>query len=337
MKYVLLTPSIGISKGGIQAWSYYIVELLKYYNMPVDYASLLENKLSGLVKMIYWNFSAKIFILTIWHMFFFVIFAFVLSQLNLRSCSFIILIHGDEILKLGSIRRKLLLQIFKKKNVYIIANSLATSELFYKKSGIKTQKVLYPFIKIDTNIHIKEKKEEIYNLLTLTRLVKRKNIKSVLYALKMLKNKGLKFNYYIAGAGSEYESLVSLTRGLNLEENVSFLGRVYEEQKRQLYLWADLFILPSVEMEKSIEGYGIVFIEANSFGIPVISGNTGGMKEAVINGVTGFHTDGSPDEIAEKIAIALKTNFDRRKIVEHAKKHDYKQQEDFLKFINSWG
>jgi len=85
-------------------------------------------------------------------------------------------------------------------------------------------------------------------------------------------------------------------------------------------------------LEHSIEGYGIVFIEANSYGVPVISGNTGGMKEAVINSVTGYHCNGTVLDIVDKILLAIETPFNINLIYKHALKHDYRNQLDFYIF-----
>jgi glycosyltransferase involved in cell wall biosynthesis len=331
-KYALLTPSIGISKGGIQTWSYYILKLLEHCKMKVDYASILEMKLKGIVKMLYFNISANTYILTIWHMFFFVIFAYILSVLHIKNYSFYILFHGDEILKLNKLQRIFLKLILHSKNIHTIANSNATSNLLNKILNIYAEKVIHPFIEI--NITKKQRKDsKAYHFLTLTRLVKRKNIANVLKAMKILKERGLKFHYCIAGRGSEYENIVRLVKRLHIEDSITFLGIVNEEQKKFLYSWTDLFILPSKELKHSIEGYGIVFIEANSYGVPVISGNTGGMKEAVIDGITGFHCNGTVNDIVEKISIAIKTSFDIEQIYRHAEKHDYRNQLDFINFI----
>jgi glycosyltransferase involved in cell wall biosynthesis len=331
-KYALLTPSIGISKGGIQTWSYYIVKLLEFYNINVNYASLLEMKFKGIIKMLYFNISANTYILTIWHMFFFVIFAYILSLLHIKNYSFYILFHGDEILKLNKIQKMFLNVVLRSKNIHTIANSNATSNLLNNVFHFHAERVIHPFIEI--NIKNKPKRKIVeYHFLTITRLVKRKNISNVLKALKTLKERGLKFHYCIAGLGKEYENLVKLAKELHIEDSVTLHGIVNKEQKSFLYSWADLFILPSKELKHSVEGYGIVFIEANSYGLPVISGDTGGMKEAVVDGITGFYCNGAVNDIAEKISMAIKTSFNVDLIYSHAKKHDYRKQLDFINFI----
>jgi glycosyltransferase involved in cell wall biosynthesis len=331
-RYALLTPSIGISKGGIQTWSYYIVKLLEQYNMNISYSSILEMKGKGILKMLYYNISANVYILTIWHMFYFIIFAYVMNLFNMKKCSFYILFHGNELLKLSKFHKKFLTFLLRSKNVHSIANSRATSSLLKNVLNVHAEKIIHPFIEI--KIHKKQKNlTDKYHFFTLTRLVKRKNISNVLKAIKILKERGINFLYCIAGNGKEYERLIELTKILHIEDRAIFLGAVSEEQKSFLYSWADLFILPSKELEDSIEGYGIVFIEANSYGVPVISGNTGGMKEAVIDGVTGYHCNGEVDNIVDKIMQAVKSPFNVNEIYKHAEKHDFKKQMDFINFL----
>lgn len=265
-------------------------------------------------------------------MFFFVIFAYILGLLKIKNSQFYILFHGDEILKLNNLQKIFLKCVLQSNNIHTIANSMATSELLKGVLNIYAERVIHPFIEININDKEQNNSDNLH-FLTLTRLIKRKNISNVLKAFKILKDRGLRFHYTIAGRGGEYENLIKLTKKLQIQDCVTFLGFVNEEQKRFLYNWADLFILPSMALEHSIEGYGIVFIEANSYGLPVISGDTGGMKEAVENGVTGYHCNGTIDDIVDKIILASKTPFNINLIYNHAKKHDYRKQLEFLHFI----
>ena len=61
-----------------------------------------------------------------------------------------------------------------------------------------------------------------------------------------------------------------------------------DEKLRKIYQESDIFILPSVPKAKSVEGFGFVYLEASSHGIPVIAHQTGGVKDAVIHEKTGF-------------------------------------------------
>lgn len=90
---------------------------------------------------------------------------------------------------------------------------------------------------------------------------------------------------------------------------------------KEKYKEADIFILPS-----TIEGFGMVFLEAMNYGLPVIGSNVGGIPEIIDDGKNGFLVDPeNPKEIAEKIRIIFEDEALRNKISENA----YKRVGDF--------
>ena len=82
----------------------------------------------------------------------------------------------------------------------------------------------------------------------------------------------------------------ALARQREAADRVDFLGAVDEETLPLLYRGADLFAAPSRERpeEDDIEGFGIVFLEAAASGLAVLSTRTGGIPEAVEEGVSGI-------------------------------------------------
>jgi len=80
---------------------------------------------------------------------------------------------------------------------------------------------------------------------------------------------------------------------------VSFLGDLADNDLRIVYESADLFVMPSMPRARSVEGFGFVYLEANSHGLPVIAHRTGGVEDAVLDGKTGFLVN--PDEPAELV------------------------------------
>ena len=79
----------------------------------------------------------------------------------------------------------------------------------------------------------------------------------------------------------------------NLSQNIIFVGKVNEEQKKFLFEKTDLMIMPTIDDSRnnSIEGFGISYLEAAFFSIPSIASNVGGASEAVINNLTGIVID----------------------------------------------
>ncbi len=329
-KVHLITSEWGKEKGGIQNWMYNIKKLLEKNSYDVDIFAYREKYLRK-----YPPFKENVlYILSTWKMLMFLFF----HPIFLRKAKFIVFVHGNELLDNKYGFEKLLIYFSKFKNIKFVANSRAIADIFWEKTGRKIDFIQYPFIDFEEfNIYkdIPKKENEKPVFLTISRLMKRKNITNVLYALKNLKDEGYSFSYFIAGKGPEYERIKTLTDELGLKDEVFLLGRVSEEEKIKLLKQADYFLLPSIydKKEGSIEGYGIVFIEANYFGIPVLSGNTGGMKEAVLNGITGFHCDATVEDIKSKIKKMLDHNWDRNKIISHALKHDINKQDKFLEFL----
>ena len=75
----------------------------------------------------------------------------------------------------------------------------------------------------------------------------------------------------------------------NLQKNVLFVGLVNDEQKNFLFQRSNLMVMPTLDESKSrsIEGFGISYLEAAFFGIPSIASNIGGTLEAVLHNSTG--------------------------------------------------
>ncbi|MCB9747049.1 MAG: glycosyltransferase family 4 protein [Candidatus Omnitrophica bacterium] len=155
-------------------------------------------------------------------------------------------------------------------------------------------------------------------ILTLSRLVERKGVDRAIYAFKKYLDKTNDQNvvYLIGGVGPELVKLKKIANDLKLERKVFFLGEVEDKKKNEIYNLASLFILPCRELKDGdVEGFGIVFLEANCCEVPVIAGNTGGVPSAVINNVNGLLVDpDNIDEIAEKIEYLLLNEHIARKL-----------------------
>ena len=325
-KALIVTSEFGREKGGIQNWMFYVHKLLGLHDFDIDIYAYKEDNPFRKIKQL---LKSQIYLLATWKMTLFIIPALLLKQKTV-----FIFIHGNDILNLNRFQNFWLNYLCKQSQIYFIANSQAVAQIFYQITKRKIDLIQYPFLEIEEK-YPETKIHKIPVFLTISRLVKRKNIHHVLFALHKLKSEGLQFQYYIAGKGTEKETLMNLVETLSLSQEVQLLGAISEKQKEELYMSSDYFLLPSVydQTDGSIEGYGIVFIEANAYGLPVISGNTGGMTEAVKDAVTGYQCDGTIEDITQKIRKMLTTSLDGFALYEHARKHDYLKQKQFLHFI----
>jgi GT2 family glycosyltransferase len=96
--------------------------------------------------------------------------------------------------------------------------------------------------------------------------------------------------YLIAGRGPYEQTLRKLALDLGIEANVRWLGFVSEEELPQVYRASDVFVLCTRDapQERSVEGFGLVFLEAQSCGTPVVGTRTGGIPAAIREGEGGW-------------------------------------------------
>jgi len=225
-----------------------------------------------------------------------------------------VMIHGNEVMEepkrfgiLGRIKRfsKTRFKRLVVSNADVIfANSSYTKTLFETHYGKANIEIIHPPIKFVDKEGEKDSVGIRFNLLSIGRIVERKGFQFVIEAMEDLVKVYPMLKYYIAGSGPYSKTLEELVNKLNLSRNVFLLGRVSEEEKEKLYKECDLFIMPSfiIESEAEVEGFGIVFIEANMFGKYVIATKTGGIPDAIIEGVTGqFVEEQNHYSIAEAI------------------------------------
>jgi len=220
---------------------------------------------------------------------------------HLNKTSNFCLIHSKEINHpIGSLLNIRMNKTFKKAQ-YIVANSKYTKELAVSM-GLEKEKIHiinpgtnYP-VKIDKEESIKAKKifgSAFPKIITIARLDKRKSHQNILMTVKNLMPTYPDIKYVCIGDGEEKKNLENLRAQLGLEQQVIFLPRTDEKFKVAILNEANLFLMPSIVYKKSIEGFGISFIEAGSYGKGSIGGIAGGEADAIEDGKTGYLCDGS--------------------------------------------
>ena len=143
-------------------------------------------------------------------------------------------------------------------------------------------------------------------LLTVARLAPHKGLDTVISLMPELIKKIPNLVYVIVGTGRQESALRDMARRLNLEGYVLFTGPKPREELPGLYSVCDVFVMVSKEIPGDVEGFGMVFLEANACGRPVIGGKSGGIPEAVLHGQTGLLVDpNNPEEIIGAIVKLL--------------------------------
>ena len=228
----------------------------------------------------------------------------------------ICLIHSKEINhKKGSRINKKILEVLNNVD-HVVANSNFTKKLAIDL-GIDEQRIIVinPGVDPVTEIPKKDlnKAEEILygkkqRLITVSRFEKRKNHEKVIMAIRNLKEIYPDIIYTCIGRGDD-ENLKKLVIELKLEEQIVFLRDIPNDLKNALVAKSNVFIMPSIIYKKSVEGFGIAFVEAAQYGIPSIGGKDGGAADAIIHDKTGIIVDGNNlDDIYSGIVDLLSEN-----------------------------
>ena len=233
----------------------------------------------------------------------------------LSSCT-ICLIHGKEINhpKGSPLNIRMLNSLTKAK--YVIANSEFTKNLAIEK-GVNENKIV--IINPGTNIHENESLDENYakkifnnanpRIISVCRLEKRKGLENTLLALKNFQSKFENFKFAIIGDGEEKENLKNQIKNLNLSQNIILLQNMDTKLKNALIKFADFFIMPSIQVGKSVEGFGISFLEAAKYGTASIGGIQGGSSDIIKNKKTGLLCDGnSHGDIYKSLMLIMENN-----------------------------
>ncbi len=136
-------------------------------------------------------------------------------------------------------------------------------------------------------------------LLTLSRIIERKGHDRVLEALPSVIQHFPHTRYFICGPGDQayLAKLRAMVEQKGLEPYVIFEGYVPEADLPVFYNLCDVYIMLARTIAETgdVEGFGITYLEANACGKPVIAGCSGGVTDAVIDGVTGLCVD--PDNV----------------------------------------
>ena len=142
-------------------------------------------------------------------------------------------------------------------------------------------------------------------VLTVARLVRSKGIQRVIAAMPRIVSEVPGTRYVIVGDGGDREHLMRLAAASPVADAITFLGPLTDDEKFDCYSRCDVFALPSER-----EGFGIVYLEANAFGKPVVGGRIGGVPDAVVHGETGLLVDPRSESEVAEATVRLLNNPD---------------------------
>ena len=125
------------------------------------------------------------------------------------------------------------------------------------------------------------------------RLLEKKGIDNAIRAFAQLDALDQGCSYLIVGMGPFQDELREIAAATSAKDRIVFTGEVADDDLVDHYRLGDVFIMPNRELPNGdTEGFGLVFLEANSCGLPVIAGRDGGSTDAVQHGQNGLIVDG---------------------------------------------
>ena len=196
----------------------------------------------------------------------------------------------------------------------VIANSKYTKNLAVT-CGISEDKIIVINPGIDPAEELDKKsldkvesllKIKSPRLITVSRFDKRKNHEKIIMALRNLKQIYPDIVYVCIGHGDEEENIKTLVKELDLGNQVMFFKDISTNLKNALIAKSHIFVMPSIIYKKSVEGFGIAYVEAAQYAIPSIGGTDGGAADAIDHEKTGLICDGnSLDEVYSAISSML--------------------------------
>jgi glycosyltransferase involved in cell wall biosynthesis len=192
--------------------------------------------------------------------------------------------------------RRSLLQLRTKLMTSPVTRVIAISEFVKEqliKSGVKKEKIEVRYLGVDTNRFTPDSSargqlarefnlgaDEII-LSTVSYLRPFKNPQILVQTCKELVSRNLPVRLFVAGDGEMLPSLKELSRQLNVEDRIHWLGNVPDP--KNLLQASDVFVLASVG-----EAFGLVLAEAMACGVPIVGSRSGSLPEVVVDGFTGF-------------------------------------------------
>ena len=163
-------------------------------------------------------------------------------------------------------------------NHTVIPNGIRPAQLYLEPPKNELRR------KLESLIGVSSRNKKI--LFTIGHLVKRKGV------AWFVKNVMLRLEdsclYVIAGEGPERRTIQNIVDQYGLKGRVLLLGEISNEDRKLLYNASNIFIMPNITVPGDVEGFGIVTLEAGSCGLPVVASDIQGLRDAVIDGKTGY-------------------------------------------------
>jgi phosphatidylinositol alpha-1,6-mannosyltransferase len=248
---------------------------------------------------------------------------------KLMGVPFRCFVHGEELTLAGTSRElRRLTAIVLKQADQLIANSHHTKNLLVDRWGVPEPRVIVIHPGVETDHFKPALRSETVRarlgwqghrvILTVGALQKRKGQDMMIRALPMIRQVCPDVLYAIVGEGWERPYLESLVDQYGVRDAVQFRPIPADRELIDCYQQCDLFALPNRQVGWDFEGFGIVLLEAQACGAPVVAGLSGGTAETMRPAITGALVNcDAPEALAETI-VSLLQDPERRAVMGRA-------------------
>lgn len=199
----------------------------------------------------------------------------------------------------------------------IVANSENTADILRKWWNIEDKRliVMTPGVDIERFVPAAQGDEDLWPdrkvILTVGRLQRRKGQDMMIQALPLIREAVPDVLYCIVGGGADESYLRELAIAQGVADQVEFAGELADDRMLACYQGCHLFALPNRRINNDDEGFGMVLLEAQSCGKPVLAGDAGGTRETLLVDQTGVIVDCTKPEALAEAVTALFQDMER--------------------------
>lgn len=216
-----------------------------------------------------------------------------LKELGLIRCPFVTTFHGTDANVLPKMYgNDYYKTLFENGDIFTVSSRFMQEQI--RSLGAPEERI----VRLPAGVHVERfcfrERQFVFgeklHILTVARLVPFKGLEySIRAVAEVAKKKYQDLRYRIIGSGPLEKELKNLALSLDVSKNVEFLGSLSAEEIMKYLSQAHIFLLAGiVAADGSCEAQGVVLLEAQAAGIPVVSTQVGGVPESVLDGKSGF-------------------------------------------------
>jgi glycosyltransferase involved in cell wall biosynthesis len=237
----------------------------------------------------------------------------------------VVTVHGREVGRPSGSAFRLLRAVLSR-TTRVVAVSDATRSLLLARLPGLARRCVALWNGVDVPPERIEPANPVPRIITVCRMVARKNVPAAVRAVSACRERGLAIDYAVIGRGVEdatVRAAIGEDGAAREPGGTRMTGYVSDEELAYRYRTADIFLHPQIALEDGaeMEGFGISVADAMAHGIPCIVGIDGGPGELVQDGVTGLVVDGhSPEAIRDAVMLLVGSPALRRRLGENARR-----------------